>query len=213
MTLALFFQLIVLIFSVMVHEVAHGAMALRLGDDTAQRLGRLTFNPLKHLDPFGSVFLPLLLIITRSPFLIGWAKPVPYDPRNLHNPQQGAALVALAGPASNLALAAIFGAIIRLLSAEAAQQMNVGLINQPLMLLLAAVVYTNLLLAIFNLVPIPPLDGSKLLLYFIPKHHHQWQAAFEKYGPLLLLGFILFGFSLIMPIVGGLFQLLTGHRF
>lgn len=213
MTLALFFQLIVLVFSVMVHEVAHGAMALRLGDDTAQKLGRLTFNPLKHLDPFGSVFLPLLLIITRSPFLIGWAKPVPYDPRNLRDPQRGAALVALAGPASNLALAAIFGAVIRLLSAGAAHLTDVGMAGQPLMLLLAVVVYTNLLLAIFNLVPIPPLDGSKLLLYFIPRRHYRWQAAFEQYGPLFLLGFILFGFSFITPIIGGLFQLLTGHRF
>lgn len=200
MSINLLFQLLVLIFSIMIHEIAHGAIALKLGDDTAQKLGRLTFNPLKHIDPIGSVFLPLILIFLRSPFLIGWAKPVPYDPRFLKNPKSGAALIALAGPVSNLAIAFIFGMLLRL-----------SLFPVGLSILLALIVYINLLLAVFNLVPIPPLDGSKLLFYFIPDRGHQIQRTLEQYGPLLLLLFIIIGFNFLVPIIQILFTLIVGQ--
>ena len=197
---AVIFQLIVLIFSIMIHEIAHGAMALRLGDETAQRLGRLTLNPLKHIDPIGSVILPLLLLFFQSPFLIGWAKPVPYDPRNLRDPRAGSALIAFAGPASNIALAIIFGALLRL-----------PFENQILAARFIDIIILNLFLAIFNLVPIPPLDGSKLLYYFIPPAYSRFQWTLEQYGPFLLLLFIFSGaIGIIYPIIKLLFVLIAG---
>src|SRR3989338_4079103 len=105
------FQIIVLFFSVVIHEVSHGVVALMLGDKTAKDAGRLTLNPLKHIDPFGSVLLPVLLLIAQSPILFAWAKPVPYNPYNLKNPKSGAALIAAAGPLSNIILAVIFGIV------------------------------------------------------------------------------------------------------
>ena len=117
------FQLVVLIFSVMVHEIAHGAVAYYLGDDTAYRMGRLTLNPLKHLDPFGSIILPAILSIPllfgARPIIVGWAKPVPYNPHNLKNPRSGAGIIALAGPASNIILAIVFAILLRLAGGEA----------------------------------------------------------------------------------------------
>src|SRR3990170_928972 len=115
--LLLIFQLIVFIFSVMIHEVSHGAMALKLGDTTAKDMGRLTLNPLKHLDPFGSFLLPIMLyFLTNGAFVFGWAKPVPYDPTRLKNPLRSAGLIAAAGPGSNLVVAFVFGMLIRLLN-------------------------------------------------------------------------------------------------
>lgn len=200
MTTALIFQLIVLIFSIMIHEIAHGAMALKLGDDTAQKLGRLTLNPLKHIDPVGSIILPAILLLFQSPFLIGWAKPVPYDPRRLRDPRTGSALIALAGPASNIVIAVFFGLLLRLSIVPAASAT-----------LIALIVYLNLLLAIFNLIPIPPLDGSKLLFYFLPQDY-RLQVMLETYGPILLLIFIFGGFlQFIIPIIQFLFQLIVGN--
>ncbi|MDO8574203.1 MAG: site-2 protease family protein [bacterium] len=159
------FQLAVLIFSVMIHEVAHGYVADKLGDLTARLAGRLTLNPLKHLDPFGSVILPLLLAIPalfgQPAFIFGWAKPVPYNPFNLSDPEKGAAKIAAAGPLSNLFLAAIFGIIIRIVAAA-----DFG--GGVLIGLLSTIVSINLLLAFFNLIPVPPIDGSKVLSYFLP---------------------------------------------
>jgi len=199
MTFTLIFQLIVLIFSIMIHEIAHGAMALRLGDDTAQRLGRLTLNPLKHIDPVGSIVLPLILLIFRSPFLIGWAKPVPYNPNRLRDPRTGAALIALAGPASNIVIAIFFGLLLRL-----------SILPEAAAILMFSIVYINLLLAIFNMIPIPPLDGSKLLFYFLPQNY-QLQATLETYGPILLLVFIFSdAFQFIVPIIQFLFQIIVG---
>jgi Zn-dependent protease len=181
----LIFQLIVLIFSIMIHEISHGAMALRLGDDTAKRLGRLTLNPLKHLDPVGSVILPLLLIMFNSPILIGWAKPVPYNPYKLKNPKKGAALIAAAGPLSNLVIATIFAVILSF-------SQILGL-SSTLMAAIGVIILINLLLAIFNLVPIPPLDGSKLLFAFFPRSWFKVQMVMERNGFLFLLLFIFLG--------------------
>lgn len=149
----LIFGLIILIVSVILHEVAHGYMANYLGDPTARLQGRLTLNPLSHIDVTGSIILPLLLIISHSPFLIGYAKPVPYNPYNLKG-KWAETLVAAAGPGTNLLLAVIFAALIR----GASVAMTV-----PMLAAFETIVYINLLLALFNLIPIPPLDGSKVL--------------------------------------------------
>jgi Zn-dependent protease len=147
------FGLLILIISVILHEVAHGYMANSLGDPTARLAGRLTLNPLSHIDPVGSVLLPALLIFTGSPFLIGYAKPVPYNPYNLKG-KWAETLVAFAGPGTNLLLALIFTVLIRAGSVAMAT---------PMLQAFATIVYVNLLLAMFNLIPIPPLDGSKVL--------------------------------------------------
>lgn len=199
----LIFQVIILIISVVIHEVSHGAMAYWLGDPTAKYAGRLTLNPIAHIDPFGSVILPFLLIIINSPVLIGWAKPVPYNPYNLHDQKYGPALVGLAGPGSNLAVALVFGLIMRGLDA-------VGFYNPQLNLFFGIIVFLNILLAIFNLVPIPPLDGSKILYAIIPDSAYRVKAFLEQWGMMLLLIFILFFFDLILPLVFWLYQIIAG---
>ncbi len=193
------FQLIVLLFSVIVHEVSHGAMALFLGDDTAERMGRLTLNPLAHLDPFGSVILPLLLYFIHSPFLFGWAKPVPFNPLNLRHPHRDTALVAVAGPLSNISLAVIFGLLIRMLT---------GTAFVSLVPLFSVIVFINLILAVFNLFPVPPLDGSKILFYLFPSD--QLKSFLRQYSMILIMFVLFFGFRLIWPVVGMAFRILTG---
>ena len=196
------FQLIVLIFSVMVHEVSHGLAAHRLGDDTAKKMGRLNLNPLNHIDPFGSVFLPLFLALINSPILFGWAKPININPAIS---KSGAALIGIAGPLSNLALAVIFGILIRLFAPLA------GELTYPIVMFFDAIVFINILLAIFNLVPIPPLDGSKLLFAVLPYKYRKIQSFLEQYGTVILLLFIFFGFGLITPIIQGFYYLLVGR--
>ncbi|OGY68047.1 MAG: hypothetical protein A3H63_01790 [Candidatus Harrisonbacteria bacterium RIFCSPLOWO2_02_FULL_45_10c] len=204
--MVIIFQFIVLIFSVMVHEVSHGIVAYKLGDDTAKTLGRLNFNPLKHLDPMGSVILPVFLLLMNSPILFGWAKPVPYNPNNLKNPKKGAALIALAGPMSNLALAVIFGVLIQILGPFAD---NLGETVISLLQFFNVIVFINVLLAVFNLVPIPPLDGSKLIFAMLPPRYYRVQRFLEQYGMFLLIFFIFFGFGIIIPVISGLYHLLT----
>jgi len=198
---------LVLLFSVAIHEASHGYAADFLGDPTARLSGRLTLNPLKHLDFFGSFLLPMLLWFLGG-IVIGWAKPVPYNPYNLKNPRSGAAKIAAAGPAANLFLALIFGIILRAMS-------GAGYAPPFLGELFTIIVYLNILLAIFNLVPIPPLDGSKVLFAFLPKSEAGLQAGLflERYGIFILLLFIFFGFSLIVPIVNTLFFIITGQQF
>lgn len=199
------FQLIVLIFSVMVHEVAHGAVAYALGDTTAKDMGRLNLNPLRHIDMMGSIILPLFLFITRSPILIGWAKPVPYNPLNLKNPKAGAALIGIAGPATNFLLAIIFGILIRILNIIPNFQ------NNLLIEFFHIIVLINVLLAIFNLVPIPPLDGSKALFAVLPGRYFRFQQFLEQYGIFLLIAFVMFGFQLITPLIGLIYSLIVGY--
>lgn len=202
--IVLIFQLIVLIFSVMIHEISHGFMAYRLGDRTAKESGRLTLNPLKHIDPFGSVLLPLFLFIVKSPVLFGWAKPVPFNPFNLKNPKKDSGLIALAGPASNFLIAAVFSVILKL----------AGLTNfyfaPAFIIFLNIIILVNVVLAIFNLVPIPPLDGSKVLFAVLPKGAEKFQIILEQYGFFILLFFIFFGFQLIIPIILAIYRLLGG---
>ncbi|MDD5760565.1 MAG: site-2 protease family protein [Candidatus Pacebacteria bacterium] len=200
LSVPLVFQIIILLFSVIIHEVSHGLAALQFGDDTAEKMGRLTLNPLKHLDPIGSVFLPLILVLMNSGFIFGWAKPVPYNPLKLKDPQRDTALLAFAGPLANLFLALIFGLIIRIISATS--------LFVSLMPFLMFIVWINLILAIFNLVPIPPLDGSKILFYLFPSRN--LETILSRYGTILLLFFIIFAGNVILPLAMLLFSLFTG---
>ena len=174
-------SIIILIFSVIVHEVSHGFMADRLGDSTARRAGRLTLNPLKHIDPIGSILVPI--ITSLAGFTFGWAKPVPYNPYNLRNKRQGEFLIALAGPASNLLLALIFGTIIRFAAGSATDAASAAAMA-PFLTILTYIVLINIVLAIFNLIPLPPLDGSKLLFSVLPDQYGRWRMMLERYGEL-----------------------------
>ena len=157
------FYIVVLIMSVVVHEVAHGYTAYLLGDNTARNSGRLTLNPIKHLDPFGSVILPLLLVLMQAGFVIGWAKPVPYNPANLRDEKKGTFFVSIAGILANLILAIVFGILIRF------APLFIGVAFLGAFYKIASIiVLLNLVLALFNLIPIPPLDGSKVLFSFLP---------------------------------------------
>lgn len=202
------FQIGVLIFSVVIHEVSHGYAALSLGDPTAKNEGRLTLNPFKHLDPFGSILLPAILVILRSPFLFAWAKPVPFNPFNLRSQQWGPALVGIAGPAANIALALLFAVLFRLGPSlfGPAGDLFVG----NFLKIATMIIFINLFLAIFNLVPIPPLDGSKVLFAILPYNMRGLQVFLEQFGFFLLIFFIMFFSEWIFPLVLSIFRILTG---
>lgn len=203
MELIVIFQIIVLIFSAIVHEVAHGAVAERLGDPTARLLGRLTLNPVRHIDPFGSIILPVLMFIASGgTMMFGWAKPVPYNPFNLKRPDRDAGLIAVAGPASNLVLAFVIGALYKLAGGSGAFDPTVGAAAP----FVEAIVYINVILAVFNLVPLPPLDGSKVLFAILPPSARSVRAILEQYGMVLVIFFIFFGFRLILPAVTMLYN-------
>lgn len=196
------FQIAILIMSVVIHEVSHGYMANYLGDPTAKLEGRLTLNPIKHLDLFGSIILPMILYFTHSGFILGWAKPVPYNPYNLRPGRWSEALVAIAGPASNLILAIIFGTLLRF---GVANGFSVGFLQ-----ITSLIVFMNLLLMVFNLVPIPPLDGSKVLFAIFPESTFKLRGFFERYGFILIIFFIFFLWQFISPLITILFTLITG---
>ncbi len=198
------FSIIALIFSAVIHEYMHGWMADRLGDPTAKNAGRLTLNPLPHIDPLGSILIPLLLVLSNTGFIIGWAKPVPYNPYNLRDPKYGGAKVAIAGPLGNLITALFFGLILRFFGPE------LSAINPSFDDFLVIIVYINILLMIFNLVPIPPMDGSKVLMPFLPRNWQHGYASLERYGMFLVLLFVMVGFSLIIPIINFLFTIIVG---
>lgn len=198
--LTIAFGVIILIFSVVIHEVSHGYAADSLGDPTARMAGRLTLNPIRHLDLVGSFIVPVLTSIAGG-FIFGWAKPVPYNPYNLRK-RHGDALVAIAGPASNIAFAIIAGLALRFSALPA------GAVE-----ILSFVVLINIILAIFNLVPIPPLDGSKILFSYLPTRFGHFQEILERYGMVLVLFFIFFFWQLLIPIIYWLFRLIAGTGF
>jgi len=199
------FPILVLIMSVVLHELSHGVSAARLGDPTARLAGRLTLNPLKHLDPLGSVLLPAALVVSGAPFVFGWAKPVPYDPRFLRGGKWGPAIVGAAGPCANIAIALIAGLAFRWGATSGALAATVG--N-----LLATVIVINLVLAVFNMIPIPPLDGSKLLYAVLPRETALAVAQFERYGFVLVIGLVyFFGSELLGRPVLFLFRWITGN--
>lgn len=196
------FIILILILSVVIHEVSHGYMAEHLGDPTARLAGRLTLNPLKHLDPVGSVLVPLVMWLLPGNFIFGWARPVPYNPYNLSDQRWGELKVALVGPLSNIGLAVIFGLIIRFLP-----------LTGEIFNILAFIVWINILLAIFNLIPVPPLDGSKILFSLLPYEYNNVRATLERYGFLIVLFVIFFLWQLILPIITFFFTLITGVSF
>lgn len=192
----LIFYFFIIIPSAILHEYAHGWMADRLGDPTARYAGRLTLNPKSHIDPFGTILLPLILSFTG--FLFAYAKPVPYNPYNLKDQKWGPVWVGLAGPASNFLLAIAFGLLIQVLGPTSLSSF------------LAIIVYGNVLLGVFNLVPIPPLDGSKVLLAVLPDSLWQLKQVLQQYGIVILIAFVLWGSHVISPIIAYLTMLFTG---
>lgn len=208
MQMDIIFSILILVISIILHEVAHGYMANYLGDPTAKLQGRLTLNPVSHIDPVGSVILPALLALAHSPLLIGYAKPVPYNPYNLRG-KYGETWVAVAGPATNLFLALLFGLLIRL----------GGVAMTPDLLgAFTIIVYINLLLALFNLLPIPPLDGSKVLAGILPgplgRKYDLFRANFERLGLVSGILLVLLVFYILSPyflaLVRFVFTLITG---
>ena len=191
--------------SVVIHEVMHGFAAEYFGDHTARHAGRLTLNPIAHIDLFGSIILPAVLFISKAPFLFGWAKPVPYNPENLTNRRWGTIAVAVAGVAANFLIAIIFGLIIRF---SIAFNLPEGFYT-----ITSTIVIVNLALGLFNLVPIPPLDGSKILFSLLPYSFYKVIGLIERYGFIFLLVFIVYFSDILFPILTYLFHLLTGLAF
>lgn len=179
------FILVVLIFSAIIHEVMHGVAAERLGDKTARYAGRITLNPLSHLDPVGSVLLPVILLLTHSPIFFAWAKPVPYNPYNLRPGRWSEAIVAGAGPLSNIVIALVFGILIRF-----------GGLDPAVDSVLFLVVVMNVMLCTFNLFPIPPLDGSKVLMPLLPRglayQYGKFRASLEMNPMIAMMAILLF---------------------
>ena len=201
------FTLIVLLFSVIIHELAHGYVAFSLGDPTAKYACRLTLNPLKHLDPFGSVILPLILLLAtggQGP-IFGWAKPVPINPYNFKDQKWGTLKVAISGPATNFAIAIIFGLFIRFLNFPGPEGTPA-----PLIQLLGIVVLYNFFWGLFNLIPVPPLDGSWILFRFLPSSWEGIRLFLQQYGLFILIFFIFFGAGFLFDGASFLYYLVTG---
>lgn len=195
------FQIAVLIISVMAHEVAHGVAAYAFGDPTAKNQGRLTLNPLKHIDLFGSVVLPLLLYFMNAGFLFGWAKPVPYNPYNLKHRRLGEFCVSIAGIVTNFIIAVVFAVVLRF-------AVGLGLSSETVYLI-GYIILLNITLGVFNLVPVPPLDGSKILFTLVPYKYEHYLITLERYGFYFLIFFIVFFGWVVGDIVNWLFQLLV----
>jgi len=226
--LVVILSIIILIFSIIVHEYGHAFMANKLGDSTAKDLGRLTLNPVPHIDLFGSILLPLFFVLSGTGFILAWAKPVPYNPLRIRDKKYGDLKVAIAGPGSNILLAIFFGLLARflplvpglksaLLSAYLmgdfsfiASEVGGSLLNS-VFLMAIIFCFLNLLLAIFNLIPVPPLDGSKILANFLPARIKYKLFSIERYGIFIVLFLLMFGFFryLFYPIIYSI-SLLTG---
>jgi Zn-dependent protease len=198
--------LVAFVLGITVHEFSHAWSALMLGDDTAQRQGRVTLNPLSHLDPIGSIGILFLVV---GGFGIGWGRPVPISPSRLRGQQRGMGVTAIAGPISNVVLAAIF--VIPLRFGNVAE-------GSAAYVFMRQIVVVNLLLAAFNMIPIPPLDGSKILTGLLPRFWYPYLAPLEQYGAFILLALILFGSlgsgilsAMYSPVYNGLSHIIVGH--
>ncbi len=200
-SISFIFSLAVLVISVVIHEVSHGWVAYILGDPTAKLAGRLTLNPIPHLDPVGSIIVPLVLSLLPGGIIFGWAKPVPYNPYNLRV-KNGPAYVALAGPASNFIVAIIFSLLIR-------SGLGVSLLGVQVLPILSTIILINIMLGLFNLIPIPPLDGSTILFSFFPQNSKIIET-FYRYQFVIILAVILMAGFLINELLVFIFHFLTG---
>ncbi|MCP4349227.1 MAG: site-2 protease family protein [Desulfobacterales bacterium] len=179
-------MIVPLLFAVTIHEVAHGYVAYRMGDDTAMQAGRLTLNPIKHLDLFGSFIIPLVLSISNSPFIFGYAKPVPVNFTRIREYRKGVILVSAAGVVANMACAVASGILFRMIISFG-HVSGLRLFAEPLVTMLIYSVMINLMLAVFNLIPVPPLDGSRILAMFLPMELKRKYESIERYGMLIII--------------------------
>lgn len=199
---SLIFYFFIIIPSAIIHEYAHGWVADRLGDPTARYAGRLTLDPRTHIDPIGTLLMPLgLFFLSGGNFLFAYAKPVPFNPYNLKSQKWGPAIVGVAGPLANLLLATTFALVYRLTT------------HLPIAEFLAIIVYANVLLAVFNLVPLPPLDGSKILFAVMPPSWYQLRVFLERYGFVIVMFFVFFLFKFLAPVITGITSLLLVGSF
>ena len=199
------FTLVVLFFSIVIHEIAHGSVALHLGDSTAKEAGRLSLNPLKHIDPVGTILLPLLLLFATQGHgpIIGWAKPVPVNHFNFRDQKWGGLKVSIAGPLTNFSLALLFGLIIRFFP-----------LPEPALILFSIIVIYNFAWGIFNLIPIPPFDGSHIVFTFLGDRFLKLKMFLSQYGLFILIFFIFFGgLKFVFSAAYLLFYLISGHVF
>ncbi len=193
------FQLIILVMSVVIHELSHGYVADLLGDPTPRLQGRLTLNPLKHLELFGSLIVPIVTALAGFPF--GWAKPVQWNPYNVVNKRWGELLISIAGPGSNLFIAIVFGLVVRFFH----ESLSLHFIE-----ISAYIIIINIVLAVFNMVPLPPLDGSKVLFSFLPPRFLYIREFVEKYSLFLFLILIFFLWRFVEPVIPLIFRWITG---
>ena len=200
------FYIIILILSVVIDEVAHGYGAYRYGDRTAQMAGRLTVSPVKHIALFGSIIVPGILLISGAGFVIGWAKPVPYNPDNFTDRKRGTIAVGFAGIIANFAIAIIFGVLMRVLG-------GAGLLTEDALFITSTIVITNIVLGFFNLMPIPPLDGSRIIAGLGGYKVERLVLQMERFGLALALIFIFFIWPLLTPVIFHLFRIITGISF
>ncbi len=193
------FQIIILIMSVVIHELSHGYMAELLGDPTPRLQGRLTLNPLKHLELFGSFLVPILTSLTG--FTFGWAKPIEWNPYNVKNKRIGEILISIAGPASNLFIAIVFGLVVRIFGNE---------LPASFIQISVYVILINIVLAVFNMIPLPPLDGSKVLFSLLPPSMNNIRVTLERYSIFFFLILIFVLWRFVEPIIPYIFKVITG---